>query len=76
MIEEPCFKDDPLVTIDDIRRRHCVAGARRWFAARGLDFRDAVRNGVPSSVLLATGDAFAEQVVEDVRRRKESSDGR
>lgn len=69
---------DPLVTIDDIRRAgHCPRGAKAWFEAHGLDFRTFVKpvergGGLPASVLLATGDALAEQVV---RRKREREDG-
>jgi len=64
-----------IITMDDIRRHHCVAGIRRWFAANGLDFRDFMKNGIESDVLLATGDALAVAVVEDAARRRENVDG-
>lgn len=61
MTEAP---DDPIITIDDIRKAgHCAAGAKTWFAAHGLDFRDFLTSGIPASTLLATGDGLAEQVV-------------
>ena len=54
-----------IVTITDIRLAgHCVAGARDWFKAYDLDFREFIRNGMDSDILLATGDGLAEQVVE------------
>ncbi len=57
-------EDDTLITIDDIRRYHCVSGIRRWFEAHNLDFRAFIRDGgIPASELLATGDALAERVV-------------
>lgn len=65
---------DPLIlTMDDLRRHHCVSGIRRWFAANGLDFRDFVQKGIDAEVLLATGDALAVAVVEDAVRRREDS---
>lgn len=64
-----------LITITDIRLAgHCVAGARDWFAAYDLNFRDFIRNGIDADVLLATGDALAVQVVER-KIERESSDG-
>lgn len=64
--------DDPIITIDDIRRYHCPGGIRRWFEANGLDFRQFLDDGGwPASRLLATGDALAERVVRltiEVRR--------
>lgn len=63
--------DDPIVTITDIRLAgHCGAGAYDWFKAHDLDFRDFLRNGIRASVLLATGDALAEQVVARKRERE------
>lgn len=56
-------EDDPLIRIDDIRKVGiCAAGARRWFEANGLDFRDFMANGIPASALDATGDAQAFRV--------------
>lgn len=56
-------EEDPIITIDDIRKVGiCAAGARRWFSANGLDFRDFMANGIPASVLDATGDAQAFRV--------------
>lgn len=57
--------DDPIITIDDIRKVGiCASGTRRWFEAQGLDFRDFMQNGISASVLAATGDAQALRVVE------------
>lgn len=56
---------DPIVRITDIvRAGYCPSGARRWFTANGLDFRDFMKNGIPASVLTATGCAMADRVVE------------
>lgn len=64
-----------LITITDIRLAgHCVAGARDWFNAYGLDFRHFIRHGIDADVLLATGDALAEQVIER-KIERESSNG-
>lgn len=62
---------DPIVTITDIRKAgHCPAGARAWFGAHDLDFRAFLKDGLPASTLLATGDAYAEQVVSRKRERE------
>jgi len=61
-----------VVTIDHVRAAGlCVHGTRTWFARHGLDFRDFLANGLPASVLLATGDAMAQRVVEIARRAHE-----
>lgn len=53
-----------IITIDDIVKAGiCATGARRWFRLRGLNFRDFMDNGIDAEVLLATGDAYAQQVV-------------
>lgn len=63
------MSDDPVITITDVRRAgHCVSGARRWFEAHGLDFKDFLANGVPSSVMAATNDALGLRVVEIKRQ--------
>lgn len=63
-----------IITIDDIRRLHCVRGARRWFEQNGLDFRDFLENGISEERFLATGDALAQEVVDD-KRAREQADG-
>lgn len=63
--------DDFIVTIGDIRKAgHCVAGARAWFAAHDLDFRDFLSNGISAATLLATEDGLAEQVVSRTAERR------
>ncbi|KAF3999072.1 hypothetical protein [Glaciimonas immobilis] len=42
---------------------YCGSGARRWFAHYGFDWQEFVKNGLPASVLAATGDALALQVI-------------
>lgn len=46
---------------------YCGRGARVWFARHGLDWGDFVRDGLPASVLEATGDALAQRVVDHAR---------
>ena len=63
------MKEDVIVTIDHVRAAGlCVHGARTWFARHGLDFRAFLANGLPASVLLATGDAMAARVVDVARQ--------
>ena len=64
-----------IVTITDIRLAgHCVSGTRDWFQAYDLDFREFIRNGMDSDVLLATDDALAKQVIER-KLERESNNG-
>jgi hypothetical protein len=64
---------DPVITITDIRAAgHCARGARRWFEEHGIDFRRVVREGIPASELLATGDAIGIQVVERTLERRKA----
>lgn len=53
----------------------CRAGARRWFAGHGLDWRTFVRDGLPEETLLATGDLFAAATVAWAHRCEESAHG-
>lgn len=62
-----------LITISDIRRTgHCARGIRRWFDGHQLDFQSFLKNGIDADVLLATGDALAEQVVASIRQKRDS----
>ena len=62
--------EDPIVTIDDIRKTgHCVKGIRRWFEAYGLDFRQFISTGIRASELEATGDQLAFEVVSKIKGR-------
>lgn len=64
------------ITIDDIiKAGHCPSGARTWFNAHSLDFRDFLKNGVEAEVLLATGDGLAQRVVDRKREREARADG-
>lgn len=66
---------DTIVTVNDVRAaRLCTAGGRAWFARHGLDWMAFLRDGLPASVILATGDAMAERAVEAARKR-EARDG-
>jgi arsenate reductase-like glutaredoxin family protein len=62
-----------IVTIQDIRDAgYCPSGARRWFEAHGLDFRDFMANGISEETFLATGDAMATRVVALKRTHEEA----
>jgi len=65
--------DPVIITIQDIRDAGiCASGARRWFEAHGLDFRDFMENGISEDAMLATGDARAQEVV---NRKRSLTDG-
>lgn len=58
-----------IVTIAHVRAAgYCVNGTRAWFRRHGLDFRKFLREGCDADVLLATGDAMAQRVVEIARQ--------
>ena len=61
---------EPRVTMADVRaRRWCARGAREFAAHHRLSWPDFVRNGVPCSVLEATGDPTAIQLASAARAR-------
>lgn len=63
--------DEIIVTMKHIRAAGmCSGGPRIFFAQHGLDWSDFLRNGIPASKLLATGDAMAAQVVEVARGQR------
>lgn len=59
---------DVLVTMKHLRsvpyftagRGFCASGSRAWFERHGLDFRAFVRDGLPASILEATGCGMAQ----------------
>lgn len=60
--------EDVTVRMEHIRRaRMCSRGSRAFFERHGLDWQRFLREGIPASELLATGDAMASQVVEVAR---------
>jgi arsenate reductase-like glutaredoxin family protein len=65
-------------TIQDIRDVHlCARGAREWFAAHNLDFRDFLQNGMNVERIEAIDDHFAQMVAQHVRNKhNEVNDGR
>lgn len=60
--------DDPLVRIEHVKKANmCTRGARAWFAHHGLDYQEFLFNGMPASVIEATGDAMGVQVARIAR---------
>lgn len=53
--------------MDSITPPYCARGSRRWAEHLGLDWSSFVLNGIPASVLEATGDGMALKLVEYVR---------
>ena len=47
----------------------CSGGIRRWFAARGLDYSDFLKNGLDEAVFLQSGDPMAVAVVVQAYQR-------
>lgn len=59
-----------IIRIDDIRKSgYCVKGAKQWFAAHGLDFKDFLKNGIDAETLCKAGDGLAQKVVAERRAR-------
>ena len=46
----------------------CARGARRWFEAHNLDFRDFLKCGIDAETLRATDDARAQRAVEEAEK--------
>lgn len=65
------MSDDVIVTMKHIRKANmCSGGPRSFFKKHNLDWSDFLKNGIPASKLLATGDAMAALVVEVARGRE------
>ena len=63
--------DDFIVTVDDIRTAGpCARGIKNWFADHQLDFNDFLKNGIPASRLLASGDGYAELIVNKIKEQR------
>lgn len=61
---------DPLVTLADMHSLgYCNRIARVWLKRYGLSWYQLRNEGLPASVLEATGDAQAIRLCEEVRRR-------
>jgi len=67
--------EDMTVRVSDLKKvGYCARGARRWFEARGFDFRDFLANGIAARTLVETGDALALRVVR-LKIEREQADG-
>ena len=63
--------DEFRITMDDVRySKMCSRGARAFFASHNLDWNEFLDKGLPESVVLATNDAMAIQVVEAAHERR------
>lgn len=62
--------DDPIITVSDLIPPYCPWGVRRWMRENGVDFADFLKNGVKASVLTATNDLKALEIV--ARKRGEA----
>ena len=57
-----------IVTMKHVRAANmCSRGARQWFASRGLDYNDFLKNGLPISRVDAIGDALADIIASFAR---------
>jgi hypothetical protein len=55
----------------DLRKEGtCLDGARYFFARNNLEWVDFLRNGIDSSLLLATEDAMAKRLVTKIIERQ------
>jgi hypothetical protein len=64
MSEVSRLKPDVIVRIEDVAPHYCAWGIRRWFKANGLDLREFMEKGLPASVVMATGDQLAIDIVD------------
>jgi len=57
---------DLIITTEHLRNidGYCVAGAKAFGELYGMDFKRFVREGIPASELIKTGDALALKMVE------------
>jgi hypothetical protein len=63
--------DDPLVTMRHVRAAgQCRRGAKAFAERHGLDWDEFRVNGLPASVVEATGDALAIKVAEVAREQQ------
>lgn len=60
------------ITMEDVRRVHCVRGIVKWLKDYGFDVRDFIANGLPESQIRQMDDAYAQQII----KMKDEEDGR
>jgi hypothetical protein len=57
--------EDIMITMEHVRKaKMCSGGSRAFFRKHNLDWNKFLTEGLPASVILATGDSMAEHVVE------------
>ena len=67
---------DRRITITDAREfGDCIFGLKAFAIAHNLDWKDFIKNGLPASKLLETGDAMAIELVNYVNKKAETSNG-
>jgi hypothetical protein len=66
------MSDELLITMRDVRAaKACSRGAREFLAKHGLDYDEFLKNGLPASVIEATGDAMALDIVRIARNGRQ-----
>lgn len=61
-----------IITVTHMREyKLCMVGVRRFFENHNLDFRDFVKNGIDSSLLINTNDEMAIKVVKFAQSKGE-----
>lgn len=59
-----------IITINHIRAYgYCAKGARTFFNNHHLSWHDFLKNGIDAELLLATGNALAIALVDDVKAK-------
>ena len=60
-----------IIKISDVRKAgHCTRGARRWFDAHGMDFKQFLSTGIDADEFIARGDSLAKRVVDLTKERQ------
>lgn len=60
-----------IITHNDLRAlRYCNNGTREFFRRHNLDWSEFIKNGLPESEFLNTGDAMAVRLVDFARERQ------
>lgn len=67
-----------VITVDDLRylrenpagTAYCVTGLKAWARSHNLCLKQMVREGIPASVLLETGDEMAAELVARVIKER------
>lgn len=63
--------NEVIVKVEHLRQVHyCAGGTKTFFKRHGLDWQKFIKEGLPASQFLATGDAMAKRLVEVANGRK------